>query len=552
MRKNYVSPEETIRTIDNIIRQLIKICPLFLIDVKTGRLCGTAEQVRLFKADSAFKELVSSTTVTLDKARIMRVVTKYFQYAMFSHVWEGKEPLFQDVSVVSSVWDLEPSPQNEKLRKFCQLVRDGEENYHWGWSDTCCVDKTTSTTLNVSLMSMYKWYEDSAETLVYLADIESPSSLGDLTKSLWMTRSWTLQELLAPKVIRFYDRNWRPYLNDTRTNHKESSEIMQELASAIQLAPGTIVTFHPGDLSVREKLRLASTRNATIEEDEAYSLIGIFSSDIRPHCGEREAALGHLLEEIVSRSGEATVLAWTGKSSTYNSCLPASLVVYSRAPFTISTVVPGGVETRVEGLRSTLSAHKAKAIYKRVARLPPARFANRRLYLPCIVFPAKRLGVQQLGSAHLQGNRYLAKVSGLGKVEFSTTDVLPLQEPRKLVFVHPWIRDIRGGDGGSLWADEPDSDSDVDNITDADSGDADSDSDATSTPLSAVPSADVDDFTRALLMIVRLGQPFGALVLLEQSDGSFKRVASEDEIVVQIERSVVSLKDVRAKVVEVR
>ncbi|KIJ62139.1 hypothetical protein HYDPIDRAFT_51583, partial [Hydnomerulius pinastri MD-312] len=200
-----------------------------------------------------------------------------------------------------------------KLRRLCEEVR--ELGHRWAWSDTCCIDKATSSILNQSLASMYKWYEDSAATLVLLASAAHPSKLGDLTLSLWMKRAWTLQEFLAPKVIRFYDRDWKPYLGDTRLNHKESPEIMQELADAIQIPAGIIVTFRPNDLGVREKLRLASARNATREEDVAYALIGIFQSDIRPQYGEREAALGHLLQEIVARSGEVTVLAWTGNSS---------------------------------------------------------------------------------------------------------------------------------------------------------------------------------------------------------------------------------------------
>ncbi|KAF8424987.1 hypothetical protein L210DRAFT_3332116, partial [Boletus edulis BED1] len=139
--------------------------------------------------------------------------------------------------------------------------------------------------------------------------------LGDLTDSIWMLRAWTAQELLAARVIRFYNRDWKPYLGDIRSNHKDSPEIIQELADAIGIARKTIIAFNPDDLSVREKLRLASKRNATVDEDIAYSLIGIFKSDIQPRYGEGDAALGHLLEEIVSSSGEVTVLAWTGKSS---------------------------------------------------------------------------------------------------------------------------------------------------------------------------------------------------------------------------------------------
>ncbi|KIK22542.1 hypothetical protein PISMIDRAFT_38735, partial [Pisolithus microcarpus 441] len=134
--------------------------------------------------------------------------------------------------------------------------------------------------------------------------------LGDLTNSSWMTRAWTLQELLAPKVMFFYDSEWQPYLDDTGANHKESPAIIQELADAIKIPRRTIVTFSADNFSERERLRLASTRNATIGEDVAYSLIGIFESNIRPYYGEGADALGHLLEEILERSGETTVLAW--------------------------------------------------------------------------------------------------------------------------------------------------------------------------------------------------------------------------------------------------
>ncbi|KIK14219.1 hypothetical protein PISMIDRAFT_117382, partial [Pisolithus microcarpus 441] len=260
-------------------------------------------------------------TRELDDERIRQVVTGFLGYVMFSHVWQGQEPSFQDVNVVKSVWNLPETPLNEKLRNFCKETR--RLGHNWAWSDTCCIDKSTSSILNQSLTSMYKWYADSVVTLVFLAGVAHPSGAGDLVRSLWMTRAWTLQELLAPKVLLFYDIEWKPYLGDTGTNHKESPEIMQELSDAIKIPHGTITTFSPEDLAIREKLRLASPRNATVEEDVAYSLIGIFKSDIRPHYGEGADALGHLLEEIVARFGEVTVLAWSGKSSSYNSCLPA-------------------------------------------------------------------------------------------------------------------------------------------------------------------------------------------------------------------------------------
>lgn len=68
-------------------------------------------------------------------------------------------------------------------------------------------------------------------------------------------------------------------------------------------------------LGVHEKRCPASTRNVTVEEDIAYSLIGIFKSDIRLHYDEGADALGHPLEEIVARTDEVIVLGWSGRSS---------------------------------------------------------------------------------------------------------------------------------------------------------------------------------------------------------------------------------------------
>jgi len=492
----------------------------------------------MFKLDTSFKKLVFETRISkIDRARIRQSVAKYFKWIMFSHTWEGKEPTLKDVNLVDSVWKLDKSPLNEKLRQFCETAR--EDGYRWAWSDTCCIDKGTSTILSQSLTSMYSWYEEAAETLVYLADVLSLSVLGDLTKSRWMTRAWTLQELLAPKRIRFYDREWKPYLNDNRANHKESPAIKQELAHAMGVAPETISSFRPQDLGVREKLRLASTRNATVEEDVAYSLIGIFSSDIAPRYGMGKDAIGQLLENIVARSGDVTVVAWTGISLPYNSALPDSLAVYSQIPYSSPPMEVNELDTCVEQLRTRLAPQDVTAFYNQVIPLPRATFLNRCLQLPCIVFSVRRIGVQELGGS--QGSLYRATVSLLGRVEFRTADVMPLTRPRKLVFVHPWLRDLRDPLDGFVPDDEQEAESD------AGSGDSTDDASVPDSPL----YEQVDSFTQALRMIARLGCPFNALLLEQQSNGQYKRVATEHEIIVPGVPSQANPTDIRAKVLEI-
>ncbi|KAI6015000.1 hypothetical protein F5J12DRAFT_911546 [Pisolithus orientalis] len=531
LRKNYISPSETTAVIDPIVREILNNCPLVVINVTSGCLCDGSERMRIFKAGPSFKQLLSSTTTEIDKEKILRAVAGFFGYVVFSHVWEGTEPSFQDVNAVKSVWNLPDTPQNEKLRNFCKETQ--RLGYNWAWSDTCCIDKSTSSILNQSLTSMYKWYADSAATLVFLAGVAHPSKPGDLTHSLWMTRAWTLQELLSPKVIFFYDSEWKPYIGDTGANHKESPEIMQELADAIKIPHGTIVTFSPDDLGVREKLRLASLRNATVEEDVAYSLIGIFKSDIRPHYGERADALGHLLEEIVARSGEVTVLAWSGKPSSYNSCLPASLSVYSQTPYSPPSLEGEEMERCIKQLRDKLPRQEARSIYNKINRLSLARFATRRLHLPCIVFSVRSLEKSCSDDEKL----YCAKASGLGQVEFTTADDLSLNSLQKFVFAHPWIDYIRGPSSGVTWGDDSESDTD-----------SDSDEVASSHTVS-VPQ--VDNYTRALEVIVRLGQPFSTLLLVQQSNGTYKRVAAENEIVVSGLGTNIASKHIRAKVLEV-
>ena len=532
LRASCTAPSETIAVIDAAIPGISGLCPRVLIDVEDGRLYDEQERIQMFKSGMPLKKIVSETAMTkIDPAQICQSVAKYFKWTMFSHTWDGREPTLKDVNLVSSVWELDESPLNEKLRQFCTMAR--VNGYRWAWSDTCCIDKDTSAILNRSLLSMYSWYEKAAETLVYLADVLPSSEPGDLalTNSRWMTRAWTLQELLASKVIRFYNRDWKLYLNDKYPNHKESPEIKQELAKAIGVAPETIRSFRPKDLGVREKLRLASTRSATIEEDVAYSLLGIFSSDIVPQYGLGKTALGQLLENIVDRTGDVTVISWTGQASLYNSALPDSLRVYSQGPYTSPPMTVIELDACVEQLRTQLVPQDALAFYYRVIQLPRATFRNRCLKLPCIMFTVSKID-------KIQESLYRATVPFLGEVEFRTTDVMPRRQPRRLIFVYPWIPDLRELPDGSMSDDEEDTGSDMglsDKLEfDAGSDDGTDDVSERFSPLDPDPSAQVDPTTLlALRMIARLGRSFNALLLKEQSNmQQYKRVATEHEIIV--------------------
>lgn len=66
---------------------------------------------------------------------------------------------------------------------------------------------------------MYRWYQRSSRCFVYLSDVSPGDNPFDRNSafrgSRWFTRGWTLQELLAPRTIYFYDNSWNLILRKT-------------------------------------------------------------------------------------------------------------------------------------------------------------------------------------------------------------------------------------------------------------------------------------------------------------------------------------------------
>lgn len=57
---------------------------------------------------------------------------------------------------------------------------------------------------------MYQWYKGAELCIALLTDVEGTKHASDLDfgKSRWFYRGWTLQELLAPKWVLFYNNRW--------------------------------------------------------------------------------------------------------------------------------------------------------------------------------------------------------------------------------------------------------------------------------------------------------------------------------------------------------
>ncbi|KAK8062175.1 HET domain-containing protein [Apiospora hydei] len=131
-------------------------------------------------------------------------VGRWPDYAILSHTWEDDEVLFADIA------NLEHARSKAGFRKIQEACRAAaDDGLKWIWIDTCCIDKSSSAELSEALNSMFHWYEGSDICYAYISDMLPGDDLSDgLKRSRWVTRGWTLQELIAPKKIRFFDRDW--------------------------------------------------------------------------------------------------------------------------------------------------------------------------------------------------------------------------------------------------------------------------------------------------------------------------------------------------------
>ncbi|KAK4208997.1 hypothetical protein QBC37DRAFT_451447 [Rhypophila decipiens] len=98
----------------------------------------------------------------------------------------------------------------------------------------------------------------------------------------WWTRGWTLQELIAPASVVFYDGEW------TKGGAK-SSQSLRKLIQSIAGIPEEALDAN-SDIrvmfSVSQKMSWAATRQNTRIEDMAYCLLGLFDINMPLLYGE--------------------------------------------------------------------------------------------------------------------------------------------------------------------------------------------------------------------------------------------------------------------------
>jgi hypothetical protein len=223
------------------------------------------------------------------------------KYAILSHTWlaADEEVTFLHLQTQeSSIWRRLPGAK--KIFYTCQQARD--DGHTWAWVDTCCIDKSNNAELSEAINSMFRWYQASEVCYVYLSDyVYRPNS--DLFTSRWWTRAWTLQELVAPECVHFFDAHWQEI--------GTKSDKADDIASRMSIDVGTLRDSKLMYMQcVAQRMSWAAHREATREEDLAYSLLGIFNINMTMQYGEGEKAFVRLQQEITRTTSDMSIFAW--------------------------------------------------------------------------------------------------------------------------------------------------------------------------------------------------------------------------------------------------
>ncbi|KAI0015430.1 HET-domain-containing protein [Xylariomycetidae sp. FL0641] len=258
-------------------------------------------------------------------------------YAILSHTWGRDEVSFSDMR---DHYQTQGKDGFNKIKTTCKIALS--QGIGYAWVDTCCIDKSSSADLSEAINSMFSWYKQSTVCYVFLSDFEPhpslelaetisrfeirealelgsqyndpPSLSGDefhtkyqiqksLGKARWFSRGWTLQELIAPEQVEFYDA--RGIFFGTKT-------ILASILSWITGIDPNILRGDPLDsVLVGRRMSWAAGRQTTRLEDMAYCLLGLFDVNMPLLYGEGTKAFVRLQEAILQSSNDLSIFAWT-------------------------------------------------------------------------------------------------------------------------------------------------------------------------------------------------------------------------------------------------
>jgi len=263
--------------------------------------------MRLIKVKAFLKRehlIENGESVDHDKSVLEFSDDKVEMYAILSHRWvEGKEVDYREMVKLAKM----PLEERHKIRhrdgyqKILQSCEQAQKDgYKWLWVDTCCINKGSSAELSEAINSMYRWYENTKVCYTYLHNVPCssfPTSSDFNGWPEWFSRGWTLQELIAPSKIQFFNKDWRSL---------GCKKMLAPILEAITGIPGHILIhgLHGNRPCVAQIMSWVANRTTMRVEDRAYLLMGLLDVNMPMLYGEGKKAFHHLQLKIIRASND--------------------------------------------------------------------------------------------------------------------------------------------------------------------------------------------------------------------------------------------------------
>ncbi|KAK7972323.1 ankyrin repeat-containing protein [Apiospora saccharicola] len=274
-------------------------------------------------------------------------------YSILSHrwTWGSDEITYHDILALDA--NVKAKGGYSKFAGACALAK--ALGYDLLWDDTCCINKTDSVELGEAINSMYHWYAESALCIAYLEEVDTAEHI---EQSEWFSRGWTLQELIAPNTVQFYDTDW------TLLGDKSSLSDVLVRKTGI---PADVLgnKKEPRACSVAQRMSWAAGRTTGRLEDRAYSLMGLFDVNMPMIYGERERAFLRLQQQIIANSTDESIFAWDlallksdsrGVDQVYSGMMAPSPACFARSGDLVSLGGSAGFHINQFGLNISLPA----------------------------------------------------------------------------------------------------------------------------------------------------------------------------------------------------